>query len=80
MKDTADDVDAAYLRRFATLSPLQRLQMMSDMFETAKALIEADIRRHAPDIRPQDLRVETFKRLYWDDFDEATRTRLIATL
>ena len=80
MKDTADDVDAAYLERFASLAPLERLVMISDMFDTAKALMEADIRTNQPDISARDLRIAMFKRLYWDDFDAATMARFIAAL
>ena len=80
MRDTADDVQTAYVQRFAALSPGERLTMMSDMFETAKALMEADIRSRRPGISPGELRVEMFKRLYWNDFDEPTMARFLAAL
>jgi hypothetical protein len=80
VKDTAEEVDAAYRARFSSLSPLERLVMMSDMFDTARALMEADIRAGRPGLSLRDLRIEMFKRLYWNDFDEATMARFISAL
>jgi hypothetical protein len=80
VKDTAEEIDAAYRERFASLSPLERLVMMSDMFDTARALMEAGIRTSQPEISSRDLRIEMFKRLYWNDFDEATMARFISAL
>lgn len=80
MKDTAEEIDAAYRERFASLSPLERLVMMSDMFDTARALMEAGIRTSQPEISSRDLRIEMFKRLYWNDLDEATMARFISAL
>jgi hypothetical protein len=50
------------------------------MFDTARSLMEAGIRAGQPDLSPRDLRIEIFKRLYWNDFDEATMARLVSTL
>lgn len=80
MKDTASDVNAAYLQHFGALSPGERLTMVADMFETAKALMMAGIRAERPDLSPRDLRVEMFRRLYWNDFDETTFARLVERL
>jgi hypothetical protein len=80
VNDTIAEVDAAYRERFASLSPLERLVMMSDMFDTARALMEAGIRAGRPDVSARDLRVEMFRRLYWNDFDEATMARFVQSL
>ncbi len=80
MKDTAPDVDSAFTARFASLTPEERLTMMSDMFDDAKALMAADIRARNPGSTPRDLRVEMFKRLYWNDFDPATLARFVASI
>jgi hypothetical protein len=80
LKDTVGHVDAFYLERFAALSPDERLAMVADMFDTARTLMEADIRSSQPDISPRDLRVEQFKRLYWNDFDQDTMAKIIAKL
>jgi hypothetical protein len=50
------------------------------MFDDAKALIAADIRSRCPGISPADLRVQMFDRLYFGDFDAATRDRIVSAL
>ena len=72
MRDTAPEVDAAFTALFASRSPEERLEMMSEMSADAKVLIAADIRARNPSISHRDLRVEMFKRLYWSDFDQGT--------
>lgn len=80
MKATINDSEAAFARRFALVAPIDRLRMVSDMFESAKRLIAASVRSTEPDITDTELRVRIFDRLYADDFDDATKVRLRAAL
>jgi len=80
MKDTINDSELAFARRFATVAPIDRLRMVSDMFESAKRLIAASVRETEPDISETELRVRIFDRLYVDDFDEAAKVKLRAAL
>ena len=80
MKDTFNDSHAAFSGRFASISPLDRLRMTSDMFDSAKRLIAASVRAKDPDISEAELRVRIFDRLYGNDFDEPTKVRLRAVL
>jgi len=80
MKDTINDSEAAFARRFALVAPIDRLRMVSEMFESAKRLIAASVRSSEPDITDAELRVRIFDRLYADDFDEATKVKLRAVL
>jgi hypothetical protein len=80
MKDTAPEVDAAFTGLFAARSPSDRVRMVCDMFDAAKALAAADIRSRCPDISSADLRVQIFDRLYCGDFDAATRARIVSAL
>jgi hypothetical protein len=80
MKDTYNDSEIAFARRFIAVEPIDRLRMVSDMFESAKRLITASVREAEPDISESELRVRIFDRLYADDFDEATKEKLRAAV
>jgi hypothetical protein len=80
MKDTYNDSEIAFARRFIAVKPIDRLRMVSDMFESAKRLIAASVRETEPDISESELRVRVFNRLYADDFDEATKEKLRAAV
>ena len=70
MTDTPPEVEDAYTAMFARLTGHDRLRMVSDMFETARALVIADIRATEPALSPAEVRVRLFSRLYADDLDE----------
>ena len=80
MKDTSNDSELETARRYAAMAPIDRLRIMSEMFESAKRLIAASVRSAEPDISEIELRVRIFDRLYGDDFDEATKARLRASI
>ena len=80
MRDTSPDVDASFTALFATRSPSDRVRMICDMFDDAKALVAADIRSRCPGISLADLRIQMFDRLYFGDFDAATRDRIVSAL
>ncbi len=80
MRDTLPEVDAAFTALFATRSGSDRVRMACGMFDAAKALAAADIRARHPAISPSDLRLQMFDRLYFEDFDGATRAMIISAL
>jgi hypothetical protein len=80
MRDTQPEVDAAFTALFAARSGSDRVRMACGMFDAAKALATAGIRAGHPAISPADLRQQIFDRLYFGDFDAATRARLISAL
>jgi hypothetical protein len=80
MTDTPPDIEDAYTAMFARLTGEERLRMVSDMFETARALVIADIRARDPDILPAELRARLFTRLYADDLDERTFAAALTAL
>ncbi|WP_396626827.1 hypothetical protein [Luteitalea sp.] len=77
MSDTPPDVDAAFSAMFATLTPTRRVRMMSEMFDTARRLLESGIRAEQPDITDTELKVEVFLRTYRDDYAPAERDRIV---
>jgi len=64
LKDTSPDVELLYRRRLMALSPAQRLHMAASMFDAARTLMEAGIRRDHPDLPPAQVRRELLRRLY----------------
>lgn len=80
MKATANDTELDFARRFAAVTPAQRLRMTCEMFDAAKRLIAASVRTEEPDITDAELRVRIFDRLYADDFSEVTKVKLRAAL
>jgi len=80
VKDTTPDVEAAFMAMFAERSANDRLKMTCAMFDTAKALVAADLRSKDPGISPVDLRVRMFERLYFGDFDAGALARFVAAL
>ena len=80
MKDTSNNSELETALRYAAMAPIDRLRMVSGMFESAKRLIAASVRSTEPDISETELRVRIFDRLYADDFDEATKVRLRASI
>jgi hypothetical protein len=51
--------------------------MMSEMFDTARRLLESGIRAEQPDITDTELKVEVFLRTYRDDYAPAERDRIV---
>lgn len=78
MTDTPPDVDAAFTAMFATLTPTERVRMMSEMFDTARRILIAGIRDEQPDISDTELKVQIFLRTYRDDYSPGERDRIIA--
>jgi hypothetical protein len=80
MKDTSPEIESAVAGLFAARSGSDRIEMMSEMFDDAKALMASDIRFREPGISPSELRVRIFERLYFDDFSPRERERITALL
>ena len=79
MRDTAAGVEARYLRQLMSLTPEERLAMACRMFATGKALVRAAILDEGS-VSPEELRGLLFLRLYGEDFSEADRAKILATL
>ena len=80
MNDTPPDVDAAFTAMFATLTPTQRVRMVSEMFDSARRLLVSGIRAEQPDITDTELKVQVFLRTYPDDYAPAERDRIVASI
>jgi hypothetical protein len=80
VNDTPPDVGAAFTALFMQRSESERVMMAFEMFDMARALMTADIRRHHPGISETELRVQIFERMYGREFDPADRTRIASRL
>jgi hypothetical protein len=68
MNDTSPDIEKRMAELIARRSPAERLRMASSMFDMAKKIMEAGIRREYPSIEETELRARMFLRLYENDF------------
>lgn len=58
----------------------ERLKMGCSMHATARALIRASVLEREPLVSPEALRKALFLRFYGQDFDAATRKRILRSL
>jgi hypothetical protein len=68
MNDTSPEMAERFQRVLRERSGSDRIRMVSDMFETARALVVASIKAHQPDISEVELRAHVFRRVYASDF------------
>jgi hypothetical protein len=80
VKATDVDAEAAFTALFAGRSGSDRVRMACAMFDDARVLVAADLLAQAPDLTPAELRARIFDRLYFGDFDTATRNRFVSAL
>lgn len=67
MSDTAPDVEAYLARRFAALSPGERVAMACGMFTTAMRVARAGILAAEPDLDEPAIRLRLLQRFYGDE-------------
>ncbi len=80
MTDTPPDVQARFDDLMRQRSGSDRVRMMSEMFDFAKALVLSNLREAHPGASDAELRVLLFDRLYGDQIDPAQRAGIVARL
>ena len=80
MSDTPTEIERRYRLMLLQRSGEERLKMGCSMHATAKALIRASILNKTPSISPAELRKALFLRFYANDFDCATREKILIAL
>jgi hypothetical protein len=78
--DTPADVQARVDALMRQRSGSDRVRMMSDMFDFAKALALANLRAGHPGATAAELRVLLFDRLYGSEIAAAQRATIVACL
>lgn len=77
-RDTDPAVMQEYRRRLLALPPEKRIRMACGMFQSAKELVLADLRRSG--LRRGELRAALFRRFYGSEFSAEDREALAERL
>ena len=80
MKDTSDAMESKYRNMLLERSGEERLKMGCSMHATAQALVRASALQADPSASPAALKKVLFLRFYGQDFDAATRKRILRAL
>jgi hypothetical protein len=78
--DTPADVQDHFDELMRQRSGSDRVRMMSEMFDFAKALVLSNLRETHPGACDAELRVLLFDRLYGDEIESAQRASIVARL
>ena len=78
--DTPADAEARVEALLRRRSGSDRIVMACEMFDCARALVEARIRASRPDVTDSELRVGVLHRLYGDELSAARLARIGARL
>jgi len=80
VKDTSIAMEARYREMLLKRSGEERIKMGCSMHSMARALVLASARRADPSASPFDLKKILFLRFYGQDFDSATRKKILRAL
>jgi len=80
LTDTPPDVQARFDELMRQRSGSDRVRMMSEMFDFAKALVLSNLRETHRGASDAELRVLLFDRLYGDEIDPAQHASVVARL
>ena len=80
MKDTSDAMAEKYRDMLLKRSGEERLKMGCSMHAMAQVLVRASTLETDPSASPASLRKALFLRFYGQDFDTATRKRILRVL
>jgi len=80
MDDTSPEIKEKMIEMIQAKTPEERAKMGSSMYDTARALIVRAILEENPDISLAGLRQQIFLKFYGDDFDPATRDKILQAI
>ena len=80
MTDTPPHIEQLYREMLMRRSGVERLRMGAAMFETAKRLVRASLGDPEGRDNSPHMRAKLFLRIYGQDFDAASRERIIERL
>jgi hypothetical protein len=64
MNDTSREMEAIVAARYRRMSPVERMQITSSMFETARAIVESSL---SPELNRRERRLAFATRMYGDE-------------
>ncbi len=68
MNDTSPQIEALVTGRYAAMTALERLQILSSMFDTARAIVASSL---PPGLSREERRYQIAERIYGTDLPEA---------
>ena len=77
MDDTPTKIRQHYHEMLLSKSPIERLRMVSRMYDSVKKLAISGILRETPYLDQSRLRGELFLRIYGNDFSSTDRKQII---
>ncbi len=80
MFDTQESIQLRFHRMIMKRAPIERLQMGSSMFDTAKQIVRSSILNKNPQSSSQELKKEMFLRFYGQEFNESQRKNILNSL
>ncbi len=80
LKTIIENVESYYRTLPKPQSGEESLKMACSMYDTAKALVRANILQNNPNISSSDLKKEIFLRFYGSDFSELEKEKIIQAL
>ena len=77
MSDTTTQIQQRYKEMIMSLTPTERLRMVSRMYDSGRKLVIAGIQNERQHLNSSQLRGQLFLRMYGSDFTAADRERII---
>ena len=80
MNDTSPEIEKRYRAMLLARPGEERLKMGCSMHTCAQQFVRASVQAQTPQISPVTLRLALFLRFYGNDFDAATRKRILLAM
>ncbi|MCR4290087.1 MAG: hypothetical protein NUV86_07495 [Candidatus Scalindua sp.] len=77
MSDTPTQIQLRYKQMLMSLTPSERLRMVSKMYDSGRKLVISGIQNGRQQLNSAQLRGQLFLRMYGNDFTAADRKRII---
>jgi uncharacterized protein YdhG (YjbR/CyaY superfamily) len=62
----SDEAEEKRTEIYRSMSPEHKLRISLELYEFARAVVEASIKKYHPDITPEELKMELIKRFHGD--------------
>lgn len=80
MSDTPTQIQLRYKEMIMSLTPTERLRMVSRMYDSGRKLVIAGIQNERQHLNSSQLRGQLFLRMYGSDFTAAEVKRIINSI
>jgi hypothetical protein len=77
MDDTQAKIEQRYKEMLLSSSPIERLKMVSRMYDSGRKLVMSGILKGKPHLDTSRLRAQFFLRMYGNDFTATDRERIM---